>query len=422
MSLKNKLNRLKQNIVRDHDLPLNQEDHSVINETDLQWKQFDTAVYQFDGQKCFIREVIYPLDFKHGHYKLGDFHDVVSLWNNSDSAHPLTSKGHKSSDLFFFDTETTGLGGGVGNTIFLLGQAQVFHDRVVVRQYLLPQPGNEVALYKYFLQGINSKTLVTYNGKAFDWPQVKTRHMLIRNSVPSLPSFGHFDLFHAARRLWKNELESVRLSIVESEILGITREDDVPGYLAPMLYFQFVKQQQPEIITGVLKHNEIDVLSLITLYIHLSLKILKTDQEASGEEHYEIARWLDYVGDEKSAINSYKTLLNKDSKQEDKAKLALSLHYKKQKNWDEAIKVWNEILQINKKGTKEKAAIELAKYYEHKEKNYKKAIFYCEIVSASINDNQVELNKDCGVEIEKRLSRLMKKYSKNIPRASAKNE
>lgn len=421
MSLKNKLNRLKQNIVRENDLPVQQENKDSSSQNDLKWKEHNIEICHFEGQTCFIREVIYPLNFKHGHYQLGDFHEIVGLWNKSDSVHPLSSKGHKSSELFFFDTETTGLGGGVGNTIFLLGQAQVFHDRVVIRQYLLPQPGNEIALYNCFLKDINSKTLVTYNGKAFDWPQVKTRHTLIRNSVPSLPAFGHFDLFHAARRLWKNELESVRLSKVETDILGIKRENDVPGYLAPMIYFQFIKQQQPEIILGVLKHNEIDVLSLITLYIHLSFIILETDQKASDEEHYEIARWLDYVGDSKSAIFAYESLLNKKSNKEDQALLAISMHYKRQQNWNVAVKVWEEIIHMNRSGTQEKAAIELAKYYEHKVKNYKKAILYSEMVYKLINECG-DSKKTNDTEISKRLNRLKIKYAKNIPRASAGSE
>ncbi|MCK9907287.1 ribonuclease H-like domain-containing protein, partial [Frankia sp. Cpl3] len=81
-------------------------------------------------------------------------------------------------------------------------------------------------------QAAQSKDLVTYNGKAFDWPQVKTRHTLLRDSVPELPIFGHFDLLHGARRLWKDELESCRLANIEREKLGSFRQDDVPGYMA----------------------------------------------------------------------------------------------------------------------------------------------------------------------------------------------
>ncbi|APH07006.1 ribonuclease H-like domain-containing protein [Bacillus weihaiensis] len=418
MSLINKLNRMKKNIIREEQQiegrsPTESAENSI-------WAEHGMTVFTYENQSCLIKEVEYPLDYKHGHYSLGEFHKVVRLWNQSHSTHPLSSKGHESHELFFFDTETTGLGGGVGNTIFLLGQAQVLEDKVVVRQYLLPQPGNEVALYSSFLEKVNSKTLVTYNGKAFDWPQVKTRHTLIKERVPKLPPFGHFDLFHAARRLWKNDLDSVRLANVESEILGIKREDDVPGFLAPMIYFQFVKQQRPEIILGVLKHNEIDVLSLITLYTHLSLKLLNTNLEATENEHYEIARWLDYVGDDETAIDAYEALLNKGKQNEDKTYLALGAKYKKRKDYHKATVAWEKVAKFNIPQTSSIAAIELAKYYEHKEKNVEKAIHFTQLVLNYIRENRdIPFNKE---DIERRMDRLEKKSNRNIARASAGTE
>ena len=114
---------------------------------------------------------------------------------------------------------------------------------------------------------------MTYNGKSFDWPQVKTRHTLVRDHVPKLPPFGHFDLYHAARRLWKHRLERLKLAVVEEEILGIHRKDDIPGYLAPMIYFDFVESGQPDGMLGILKHNENDILSLVTLYTHLTYQL-----------------------------------------------------------------------------------------------------------------------------------------------------
>ncbi|MCM3652070.1 ribonuclease H-like domain-containing protein [Metabacillus litoralis] len=423
MSLKNKLNRMKKHVVREESKTTITEQVELNDPLEQVWKDFQTTIFSFDDQKCLIREVSYPLDYQHGHYQLGEFHQIVSMWNESDSTHPLSCKGHEASDLFFFDTETTGLGGGAGNTIFLLGQAQVFSDRVVVKQHLLPKPGNEIALYQSFLQGINSKTLVTYNGKAFDWPQVKTRHTLIRDSVPSLPAFGHFDLFHAARRLWKNELESVRLSNVESEILNITRENDIPGFLAPMIYFQFVKEQHPSIITGVLKHNEIDVLSLITLYIHLSLKLLKTNHEANSAEHFEIARWLEYVGDKDAAFTAYQSLMEKGTNKEIEAKFAVAHHYKKEKHWEKAVATWKAIIDSASNGvTVRKAAIELAKYYEHKEKNYQEALYFSEQVYTLLQEVELVSAHSEKNEIEKRINRLKRKYSNNIARVSAEVE
>ncbi|MDQ7863151.1 hypothetical protein RCO48_25235 [Peribacillus frigoritolerans] len=39
-----------------------------------------------------------------------------------------------------------------------------------------------------------------------------------------------------------------------------------------MIYFDFVERKNPEIMFGIMKHNEWEYLSLITLYIHLSRK------------------------------------------------------------------------------------------------------------------------------------------------------
>ena len=208
----------------------------------------------------------------------------------------MSANGLNSGDLFFFDTETTGLGGGAGNTIFLLGYAFVTETEVVVRQHILPQPGNEIPFYQSFLESINYETLVTYNGKAFDWPQLKTQHTLIKEHVPKLPEFGHFDLYHASRRLWKDKLERVKLSA------GGNRNSWYHGqmisrFLAPIIYFDFVERKDPEILFGILKHNEFDVLSLICLYIHISKQILQID--GYNEESLKMARWLEYLGEKK---------------------------------------------------------------------------------------------------------------------------
>ena len=267
------------------------------------WLQHDTSVYYFDDSYCFIREVHYPLHYQHGNYSFSQLQTIIEHWNNTSLHHPLSANGLIRDDLFFFDTETTGLGGGAGNTIFLLGYAFITKTEVIVRQHILPQPGNEIPLYQSFLERINYDTLVTYNGKAFDWPQLKTQHTLIREHVPKLPEFGHFDLYHASRRLWKDKLERVKLSAVETDILGIKRTSDIPGYLAPMIYFDFIERKDPEILFGILKHNELDVLSLICLYIHISKQILQID--GYNEESLKMARWLEYLGEKENAVSTY---------------------------------------------------------------------------------------------------------------------
>jgi uncharacterized protein YprB with RNaseH-like and TPR domain len=376
-----------------------------------EWKKFDTKPYYFDGEYILIREKEYPLTTKHGLYELGELHSIVESWNGTDFQHPLSVAGFQSADLFFFDTETTGLGGGTGNTIFLLGYARVLQDKVIIRQLFLPSPASEVALYHYFLQDVDYTTLVTYNGKAFDWPQVKTRHTLIRDEVPKLPKFGHFDLLHASRRIWKNEYESLKLSIVEKEILSISRESDIPGFMAPMIYFHYLEDQNPEGIFGIMSHNETDILTLITLYTHISNKLLHA-KEGSRAEQLEVARWLDAVGERGAAIKNYYSLLESDSSQTWATKLALAALCKKEKNMEEAIRLWIELYTDNQTPDKERVnvAIELAKYFEHKKGVLTDALEYAKRARKIWSESQSVIGDErIEVEIEKRINRLQKK-------------
>jgi len=218
--------------------------------------------------------------------------------------------------------------------------------------------------------------LTTYNGKAFDWPQIKTRHTLIREAVPKLPAFGHFDLLHAARRLWKNDLPSVRLSIVEKEILKIGRTGDVPGFLAPMLYFDFLKDHNPKGLEGVFIHNEIDVISLITLYIHISKKLLNSPTlTISVQEKFEIARWFEAVGQIQVASGLYEDLAYSHNQMTSHAGKALAGIYKKEKQYEKAEQLWLKLLD-SKSVIDVEIAIELSKLYEHHSKDYEKALYY----------------------------------------------
>jgi uncharacterized protein len=377
LSLKNKLNRMKAHLSVNEENSNKPNGASFIKEINdpfeipflSKWKENQTSVYWNDNQYCLIREIRYPITHKHGLYTFEHLVKVVNQWNENKLQHPLSSSGINYDQLFFFDTETTGLGGGAGTSIFLLGYAFIKNNEVVVRQHVLPKPGNEVAFYSSFLESVDYHSLVTYNGKAFDWPQVKTQHTLIKEHVPKLPAFGHFDLYHASRRFWKGKLDKVKLANVEKELLQIERVDDLPGYLAPIIYFDFIERQDPEGIFGIMKHNEWDVLSLITLYIHLSRLILEHGEKGNRDEALEIANWLSYVGESNAAKNAYEKMIEQNHEKTTSAKLSLSMHYKKIGERESAVTIWKEITEAGSDHEKIQSLIELAKWYEHKEKN-----------------------------------------------------
>ncbi|BBN98832.1 ribonuclease H-like domain-containing protein [Sporolactobacillus terrae] len=369
----------------------------------------------FEDQYVLVHSERLPLATRIGPYALGDLWQTVASWQAFDAAHPLSAKGLHAEDLLFFDTETTGLGSGSGQMIFLIGLARMTDHFLELKQYFLPGPGHEAAFYDSFLKDCTSlKHLVTFNGKAFDWPRVKTRHQFVRDQVPKLPAFGHFDLLHASRRLWKNRLESVRLQSIESKLLSMNRENDVPGKLAPFLYFQFLKHPEPGLVKGIIEHNREDVLTLVSLYIHLSNKILGK-AAADPEENYEIARWFEQIGDHAHAQTIWKTLIQKDSAFQIPAKARLAACLKRKGDYRQSLKLFESVIAA---GEDEGGliSIEAAKLLEHRFHDYSRAIQYTKSAMIQIGhqQNDEKLYQYKKAACLKRLNRLNLKRAKKF--------
>jgi uncharacterized protein YprB with RNaseH-like and TPR domain len=142
----------------------------------------------------------------------------------------------------FFDTETTGLSGGTGTYAFLIGLGTIEPDRVVVRQYVMRDYDEELAL----LEAVGNQlaqhdALVTYNGKSFDVPLIETRFIASRRPLDVIPP-AHLDLLHPTRRLLRGQLDRCALSDVERAVLGFRRFEDLPSWMIPSVYFQFVRE------------------------------------------------------------------------------------------------------------------------------------------------------------------------------------
>ncbi|WP_413380710.1 ribonuclease H-like domain-containing protein [Alkalihalobacillus sp. 1P02AB] len=422
--LKNKLNRMKSHLSLNESLtsadkqsvlesPITEHSLPSQNEQDLfgKWEKLGAKPYWFDGQHIFIRETVYPIERQHGLYPFSDLEKALTQWNQFNTPHPLSSADTDIENLLFFDTETTGLSSGAGHSIFLLGFSQVIGSNVIVKQYILPGPEAEVAFYHYFLHDLGSnKKLVTYNGKAFDWPKVKTRHTFVREQVPMLPKVGHFDLLHAARRLWKDSLPSCKLAIIEEEILDLKREQDTPGYLAPMMYFDYLNEQDPLYLEGIIGHHERDVLSLITLYIHLSNLITSPDKSTiQNKEEYEIARWFAYIGNNERSAEMFWQL----SQREEDIHLAKASLYqygliqKKQKNERSALKCFLALIDF--KPYQIDCLIEAAKLKERFEKDVQGALTLTNQALKVLEEKSFISNQKISkliMELQKRKQRL----------------
>lgn len=115
MSLKGKLQRMKKHMVLEEAEHKIEENGTSDIRSDIpflkEWEAYGVKPFFFEDEYCLIREVEYPLSHRHGHYCFSELDEVIALWNKSDLSHTLSAKGYENNSLFFFDTETTGLGG-----------------------------------------------------------------------------------------------------------------------------------------------------------------------------------------------------------------------------------------------------------------------------------------------------------------------
>jgi hypothetical protein len=140
---------------------------------------------------------------------------------------------------------------------------------------------------------------VTFNGKAFDWPLLRTRFILSRIAMGRpLP---HFDLLHAARRIYRRRLRDCRLTALESDVLGFVREEDVPGSMIPALYLDFLASGVAEPLAGVFEHNAHDLVAMVALVGDL-VRAWSRETERPAEDLFEMARVALKGGDRVRAL------------------------------------------------------------------------------------------------------------------------
>ncbi len=183
-------------------------------------------------------------------------------------------------DLLFFDTETTGLAGGTGTRAFQIGAAD-WHvdplrgDGLRIRQLLITTLAAETVMLREFAGWLSPSTVLSsYNGRCYDSPLLKTRYRLARLPCPVTP-LDHVDLLFPTRRRYRGVWENCRLATIERELLGIVREDDLPGSQAPAAWLSYLRGGGSSLLRRVCAHNHQDVVTLA----RLMLRLVAADQE-----------------------------------------------------------------------------------------------------------------------------------------------
>ena len=374
-------------------------------------------IIENDSGKYFLRELEYPLTREHGDYCLDQLvglksQDLAAIMGSTDLPDELDYR-----DLLFIDTETTGLMGGTGTIPFMIGIGFFTANSFIVKQYFMRDYDDETALMEDLADIWDDFTLfVSFNGKSFDLPLIKTR--FIMNRMKGKTAGYHLDLLHASRRIYKH-LSSCSLGNLENKVLQIYRHNDLPGREVPTRYFKYLDRKDPELLAPIFKHNLIDIVSLVTLLSHLE-KIYNSPEECdlSAKELYNLGRCWENRKDLVKSINfyenSYTKAIQDDGNRYIRKDIAVNLswQYKRADRWDEAVEIWETMIG-NKMGGLF-PYIELAKYYEHQQKDLTKAHQYTLEASRYLRENRPIFKKysEKKDEIEHRLDRLERKLNK----------
>ncbi len=322
---------------------------------------------------CFQQiDIRYPLDYVHGSTMIGEALELDPALL-AFLAKDLSLANIDLQTCLFIDTETTGLAGGAGTYAFLVGTGRFYADHFVVRQYLMRDFPEELALLAKLKEDLASvKTLISFNGKSFDWPLLKDRFAMHRFR-PDYFAFSHLDLLHPSRRMWRKALPSCSLGSLESNILGVHRSGDIPGCEIPQRFFDFLKTGKAELLKDILEHNVIDIVSMVTLYVDLALRGSRSPLDcASSSEAECIAILHQQAGDYPAAIRYLQTALcfSLDTLTKTRLLSLLAAIHKRLGQFEPAEKIWLELIVTDNIWAYE----ELAKYYEHKKKDLGAAI------------------------------------------------
>jgi hypothetical protein len=241
-----------------------------------------------------------------------------------------------------FDLETTGLQRGSGTVPFLYGWAVAAGREIRVEQWFLEDLDREGPLVEAAFQMLkHAGLLVTYNGASFDVPLLRTRAVMTGLERP-WPATAHLDLLPLVRRLFRHRLTRCSLRRAEEELLGRPRVDDLPGSEAPERYRQFLRSGDPAPLAPVLRHNLLDLLSLIRLINHLEKHLELARPQPS--DWYSLGRYAEDRGNLQRADSLYRGAETESPPPLDRAAaLRRGRMLRRQGREDEARVAWHSI-------------------------------------------------------------------------------
>jgi tetratricopeptide (TPR) repeat protein len=266
--------------------------------------------------------------------------------------------------------------------------------------------------------------LVSYNGKCFDLPLLENRWTINRVDFDSGRWF-HLDLLFPSRRLWKRRIGDCSLGNIEQKVLGVGREIDVPSFMIPQIYFDYLRTCEAEPLIPVFHHNSHDIVSLLKLAVVIDGALEALDPVAVDDpiDLYSLGRIHQGMGNHEASVRCFEQALTGGASLELQQGILTSLAFvhKRSGSLEEAAGIWQNLL-----GEEFPFSLlaheELAKYCEHKRKDYGKALSFVERAMAQLTSDLSTGFASRGQRMLSSLEYRKSRLERKIKRASARRQ
>ena len=322
----------------------------------------------------------------------------------------------------FLDTETTGLSHGAGTVAFLVGVAYVRRGILTVEQHMLSDYTDEPELLEKIGRLLqDAESVCTFNGKTFDMPLLETRYTLNRMR-DHWADLANLDLLAPARRVWKLRLGSCRLTNLEERVLGLARENDLPGSEAPQRFFDYLKTGDLAPLEEVIEHNRQDVISLTTLLVKLCDVYADPRAQTEKQDLFSLGKALERQGESVEARELYRLSAVPEAADniqalrqgELSAQANWRLYLLSRRNGDyESARAALETM-IARRQFGDLPYMEMAKLYEHRLNDLRRALDYARQAQTRCED------ADRQAAHEQRIARLKMKLERQSKKEEAK--
>jgi hypothetical protein len=154
-------------------------------------------------------------------------------------------------------------------------------------------------------------------------------------------------------------------------VLGLYRDDDVPGWMIPQMYFDYLLSGNVRSLAPVFEHNRLDLLAMVALVGRFGQMLADGLVPDDAADLYGLGTLLEDVGEHDRALSAYRAALAVGLPPDlrGRALVRTAVMHRRDNRRDLAAEAWRRLVE-ERGDTAARALVELAKHYEHEERDY----------------------------------------------------